>query len=228
MLSFALTISTYIHPSPGVFFAFVLLNGMAQAAAGSYLQTSVIAVASLFGPSALQAMMSGQAAVGVAVSGVQVLSSAASTRGTSPSSSSVASSPEEGSAFAFFGLSTLFLVFSAAAQSWLVKLPAYTSLMDRIKHINTVSHGGEDPNESSGLILSPQTQVFVSDKREQIIRVTKANITYNIAVAYVFAVTLVRTVSPISTIELKFCVGCLSPYHHLCQPCEPRYESASL
>ena len=41
-----LTLSTYFHPPAEVFFVFIILNGIAQAAAGSYLQTSIIAVAS--------------------------------------------------------------------------------------------------------------------------------------------------------------------------------------
>ena len=190
-LALTLTISTWIHAPPGLFFAFVMLNGIAQAGAGSYLQTAIIAVASLFGPSAVQSMMSGQASVGVAVSGVQVISTLASTRGKGPPSSLAASSPEESSAFTFFLLSTLFLIFSAAAQSWLVKLPAYACLMDQYKHINAVSQGGVDADEHSGLVSPSRTHSQASDRKEQIIRVTKANAIYNLAVAYVFAVTLV-------------------------------------
>ncbi|OBZ76440.1 Nucleoside transporter FUN26 [Grifola frondosa] len=132
VLSFMLTMSTYMHPHPGIFFAFVLLNAIAQAAAGSYLQTAVVAIASLFGPSAMQAVMSGQAAVGVAVSGVQVLSAAASMRGSPAPEVVVAeTNPEENSAFIFFGLSTLFLIASAAIHSWLVSLPSYKAIVEQ-------------------------------------------------------------------------------------------------
>ena len=61
----------------------MLLNGVCQAAAGSYLQTAVVAVAARLGAPALQAVMSGQAAVAVAISGVQLLSALASVRARS-------------------------------------------------------------------------------------------------------------------------------------------------
>ncbi|KAI0796511.1 nucleoside transporter-domain-containing protein [Abortiporus biennis] len=188
-LMFSLTMSTYVRISPGTFFGFVLLNGIAQAAAGSYLQTSVVAVASLFGPAAMQSIMSGQAAVGVAVSAVQVISSATATRDSPPRPSISGSEPEEDSAFAFFGISTAFFLISAIAYSTLIGLPAYRAVIDRFKHANDVTHGDMfhdnlDMGVSSSAISIP------AEKKEQIIRVSKANMIYYIAVAYVFVVTL--------------------------------------
>lgn len=183
----------------------MLLNAIAQAAVGSYLQTSIIAVASLFGPSALQAMMSGQAAVGVAVSGVQVISSAISSRRSHPSEVSLASSPEESSAFVFFGLATLFLLGSAVVETWLIKLPAYTSVMGQFEHINAVVNGAENSDENSGLISTNQS--FTQSKKDQITRVAKANMKYNVAVAYVFIVTLVRVfmyLLPLTTLSFEY------------------------
>lgn len=174
-----LTMSTYFHPSPGGFFAFAMLNAIAQAAAGSYLQTSVIAVASLFGPTALQSIMSGQAAIAVAVSGVEVVSAAISLHSTPPAPGAlVESEPEEKSAFIFFALSTMFYLVSAGAHIQLTRLPAYHELIGRFSH---VSHQTAAPD------------VAREEKKHQLVRVAKANAVFNFAVAYVFIITLVRT-----------------------------------
>lgn len=171
-----LTVSTYFHPGAGFFFAFVMLNAIGQAIAGSYLQTSVIAVASLFGPTAMQALMSGQAAVAVAVSGVTVVSSALSLR-EKPSPQALADSePEAKAAFMFFGLSTLFYLVSAGAHIWLTRLPAYHTILAQFEHTVDVAH-----DEHS------------LKKREQLIRVAKSNVIFNFAVAYVFITTLVSS-----------------------------------
>lgn len=172
-----LTLSTYFRPSPGVFFAFVMLNAIVQAIAGSYLQTSVIAVASLFGPTALQPLISGQAAIAVAVSGVEVISAAVSLRDPNITPEVLAESdPEAKSAFIFFALSTLFYLVSAAAHIWLTRLPAYHDLTTQFSHAAGAQH---------------LSDVVHEDKPRQLIRVAKANAIYNFAVAYVFIITLV-------------------------------------
>lgn len=177
ILTLMLTLSTYFHPSAEVFFVFTILNGVAQAAAGSYLQTSVIAVASLFGPTALQSMMSGQAAIAVAVSGVEVVSAAISLRNPPAPGATVDSEPEEKSAFLFFALSTLFYLVSAAAHVQLTRIPAYHELVGRF---NQASHqvGGSDSARE--------------EKRTQLLRIAKTNVVFNFSVAYVFITTLVR------------------------------------
>ncbi|KAI0356513.1 hypothetical protein OH77DRAFT_1423442 [Trametes cingulata] len=190
VLCLLLTISTYMHPAPGGFFAFVLLNAVGQAAAGSYLQTAVVAVASLFGPVAMQAVMSGQAAVAVAISGVQVMSAAASVRGTSPTEVVASAEPEEQSAFIFFGLSTIFLVVCVAVHSWLVSLPAYKTVVSRAS-----SHGRHGTQEENGLLeedaSDPDSHAYRKvDEKHHVIRIAKTNTVFNVAVAYVFVVTL--------------------------------------
>lgn len=174
-----------------MFFTFVLLNGIAQAALGSYLQTSVIAVASLFGPTAVQAMMSGQAAVAVAVSGVQVLSAVASTWGEAKSSAAAAAAEreaEESSAFIFFSLSTLFLLATALAQRWLMTMPAYRAVAGALEPSHKTDADDETREESQGLVGDRNDGPV---EKNSILRVAKANLTYEIAVAYVFVVTLV-------------------------------------
>ncbi|KAF8211499.1 nucleoside transporter-domain-containing protein [Mycena galopus ATCC 62051] len=200
-LTFILTISTFIHTSPGFFFAFVLLNGMAQAALGAYLQTAVIVIASLFGPTAVQALMSGQAAVAVAVSGVQVFSAAASVWGLSPEKISTYVSngePEAQSAFIFFGLSTVFLVVSAAAHGWLVTMPAYKVIAGSLEQHKDVGEDGSS-DELRGLVSTGRDEA--SDVKGQILRVAKANVIYEVAVSLVFVVTL--SVYPAITISIK-------------------------
>ncbi|KAI0921408.1 hypothetical protein AcW1_004606 [Taiwanofungus camphoratus] len=192
-LTAALTISTWIHLPPGLFFVFVLLNGIIQAAAGSYLQTAVVAVASLFGPKAMQATMSGQAAVGVAVSGVQALSSAISVHSApSPQVAPLAASrtPEEISASIFFGLSTAFLLASEGVHAWMITLPAYKTLVARSRN-----HRGSG-TEIAG--MSDELQSLTPDVSEhrrlsgkqQIFRLVKLNLPFNFSVAYVFFITL--------------------------------------
>ncbi|KAH8115795.1 hypothetical protein DFH11DRAFT_1305599 [Phellopilus nigrolimitatus] len=178
-----LTLSTTAAFSPGVFFAFVILNGIAQACAGSYLQTAVIATASLFGPSAMQATMSGQAFVGVVVSGVQLLSAAASIH-----SASVAASRQEEydegaaetrAAALFFGLSTVFLCATLGAEAWLAKMPEYRAVVQPAKRDEDALLG-----EAGSMSLN------AAHEKGRIMRVAKANIEYEVAVACVFLVTL--------------------------------------
>ena len=191
---FLLTITTFIHIPPGFFFAFVILNSILQSAAGSYIQPAVIALASLFGSSAVQAVMGGQGAVGVVVSGVQVLSAHASIWGTTPETVLTQSKDgvaEERSAFIFFALSTVFLVSNTGALAWLTAMPAYKTVVvhfeQRQKNSRTTS--GES-DECRGLVTGGLSGVE-SEGHSQIWRVAKANMLYEVAVAYVFIVTLV-------------------------------------
>ncbi|KAJ7667657.1 nucleoside transporter-domain-containing protein [Mycena polygramma] len=189
-LTFLLTISTFVHTSPGVFFAFVLLNGICQAALGAYLQTAIIVIASLFGPGCVQALMSGQAAVAVAVSGVQVFSALASVWGQSRETISAYVSdgePEERSALIFFSLSTVFLIVSAAAHGWLVTMPAYKAVAGSLDHQKVISEAGNS-DELRGLVSTGRNES--SDEKGQSLRVAKANVVYEVAVCYVFVVTL--------------------------------------
>lgn len=198
-LVFILFTSTYSRPAPGVFFAFVLLNAAAQAAAGSYLNTSVVAVSSLFGPIAMQSVMSGQAAVGVIISGVQVLSAAGSIHGAPDALAKQADDDAAAqSAFVFFGLSTVFLFVTAGAHAWLIRLPEYKAVIK--------PHGehSRDPSRrlsidspvrrlSLSIPSSPDTMrgLVSGMEKGRIMRVAKANAVYEFALAYVFIVTLV-------------------------------------
>ncbi|KAG5644946.1 hypothetical protein DXG03_007411 [Asterophora parasitica] len=181
---------TFFRVTPGLFVAFVLFNGASQAAFGGYLQTSTIAVASLFGPQAMQAVMSGQAAVAVAVSAVQVLSSSLFLWRATPEtiSAKLVGSPEQGSARVFFAFSTVFLIISAVAHNVLVSTQAYKILVAPIEQKSFREQG---TTEESLLLTSEGPNDYSSDKAS-ILRVAKANITYEIAGCYIFIVTLVR------------------------------------
>ncbi|PCH41327.1 hypothetical protein WOLCODRAFT_162995 [Wolfiporia cocos MD-104 SS10] len=203
-LTALLTVSTWIHVSPGLFVAFVLITAVGQAAAGSYLQTAVIAVASLFGHSAMQAAMSGQAAVGVAISGVQVLSAAASIHmasyGNAVSVADPASrAPEERSAALFFGLSTIFLVATQIVHAWMMTLPAYKMVVSRPVPEPSVSML-DSTDETRSLTSGEPLRKNISGK-DRILRLTRINLPYNFAVAYVFAITL--SVFPPITVSIQ-------------------------
>ncbi|KAF7432835.1 hypothetical protein PC9H_004778 [Pleurotus ostreatus] len=189
VMTLLLTLSTFVTISPGIFFAFVIINGIVQAAAGSYLQTATIQVASLFGPHTVQAMFTGQGAVAVVVSGVQVVSATVSTWGASQETISTYvlgdGSAEERSAFIFFGLSTLFLLFSLAAHAWLVSMPIYKTVAAPLEHKAIT---GSTTDEIQGLVSGHRHEFH--DEKKRIIRVARLNVTYEVAVAYVFIVTL--------------------------------------
>jgi equilibrative nucleoside transporter 1/2/3 len=193
ILTALLALSTFLHLPAEISFAFILLNGITQAAAGSYLQTAVVVVASLFGPSAMQVVISGQAAVAVVVSGVQVVAAAASLWGVPEESIStfkISNDAEARSAFIFFALSTMFLVATTWATKWFVASPAYRAVVATSEPKSALSYDDGDPEERRGLMSLGGNDS--SEKRRRILRVAKANIIYEIAVALDFIITLVR------------------------------------
>lgn len=129
LLTLFLTLTTFLTLTPTLFFFLTLSNGILQAIFGGYLQTSVMVIGALFGPRAMQAVMSGQAAVAVIVSGVQVISSAASVWGEAPEGYDAEAvtdgKAEAAAAFKFFGLSTVFMLGTVGAYVWLRGMPAY-------------------------------------------------------------------------------------------------------
>ena len=176
-LTLLLTLSTFAVFPAMFFFFFVIFNGMFQAVAGSHLQSAVVAVASLFGPAAMQSMMAGQGAIGVMVSLIQVLSAIA---GVKRGEFRIQMVEEDDSpvraAFLFFGISTLFMVFAIMMHAWLVRIPAYKAIVL--------------PYEvSKGLTGSRQLSGALKEKG-RILEIAKLNKEYNFAVAYVFIVTL--------------------------------------
>ncbi|KAM6495656.1 Nucleoside transporter domain containing protein [Amanita muscaria] len=195
-LTFMLELSTKIRLPAGLFAIFVLLNGAAQASCCSYLQKAVITVGSLYGPAGLQPILSGQAAVAVVVSSVQVLSVATTT--WSLPRESIATyvsdgSAEERAAFIFFACSTVFLLFCALAHSWLVRMPLYQRVAGFLeeKSQGKSHHLADHAEEHTGLVA-------MHGSGRDIGRILKENIIYEFAVAYVFIITL-SVFPPITT-----------------------------
>jgi equilibrative nucleoside transporter 1/2/3 len=196
-----LTMSTIVPVSPNMFFMCVLTLAVLAGATAAYLQCSVSAVASLFGPTALQAFVSGQAAVAVAVSVIQLISAAVSLAGNTGASlvpGIVHRPPEESSAFAFFAFSTCFLGVSFLAHSLLIGTPAYQHLVlpRERKALARLDPAGE----RQALLASPQEllgiQLVKAEREEPLVRIqrlARANIVYEIAVAYVFLITVVSS-----------------------------------
>jgi hypothetical protein len=142
----------------------------------------------------MQAVVSGQAAIGVAVSAIQLLSALASVK--SPASEA-ARTEERGaearSAFAFFSLSTVFYILSAGAYAWLTKTPEYRAIKDghgtrRISLSMSQSFTADD--EGTGLV-SEQAGDMAHNPVARTIGMMKTNLAFNFAVAWVFVVTLV-------------------------------------
>lgn len=156
--------------------------------AGGYLQTSVIAVGSLFGPPAIQSMMAGQAAVAVVVSGVQVISSAVSVVGK-PRTYISNGSAEEQSAFIFLALSTAFLLVCAGVHTWFIRMPVYKLVVASLESKSKNQDDSVQEEERRELI--PSESATPQSNKADVIRVAKINIVYEVAVALVFLVTLV-------------------------------------
>ena len=139
----------------------------------------------------MQSMMSGQAAVAVAVSGVQVASAAASVWGK-PRTFQGDGTAEERSAFTFFTLSTLFLVVSAGAHAWMVRMPIYEHIAAPLERQKNKAIGlNADEDERLGFISTGHGNSSAHD-RANVLRVAKLNISYEVTIAYVFTITLVR------------------------------------
>ena len=202
VLSAFFTFSTFMTLPPGLFAAVILIAGVTMAGTGSYLQTAVFAVGSLFGPGVLQAIMSGQAAVAIVVSVVQLLSATASVHTSAGLSAAALLQAQDDaaarSARAFFGLSTLFLLVTAVASVWMSRLPAYKAVVAPTQHTRTwsrrLSHDlGEERAflaESTDTIAPPSR-----DNKAHILDIAGRNLVYEVAVAYVFIVTLVCVIS---------------------------------
>ena len=172
-------------------------------------------LASHFGVSAIQAVVSGQAAVGVAVSAIQLLSALASVK-ASPAGATIVEErgAETRSAFAFFALSTVFYVFSAGAYAWLTKTPGYQKIKagSRTRRISmSLSQSFTADDEGTGLVSGRSSDV-IPNSVARTIAMIKTNLAFNFTVAWVFAVTLVRDKNG-SNLEL-------SDTH--CSPCSHR------
>ena len=164
-----------------------------MAVAVSYLSTATYAGAALLGTSSLQIVFSGQAAMGVIVSTVQVASSVIALWGLSPKSISIEvmtggrdDHAEEIAARIFFGVSAIFLCITLIASIWSTRqsfCDSTTSSLERhrVRDVDELTHllahdRGNPPKE-------PNSHVY---------QVLRKNLIFMFSIAYVFAVTLVR------------------------------------
>lgn len=193
LLVISLCLSTFVRGTPSTFFAFALCNSALSAVASGYLCTAVYARAALFGPSYLQIVFSGQAAIAVAISIVQVASSMIALWGSPPKSIPIEligkgrdDQAEEISARIFFGVSTVFLCFTLVAYTWLARHPFYKSVTNALEQPRSV--GGMDELTR---LLTVDDRNSSSEPKSDVYRVSRQNSILMFSLAYVFAVTLV-------------------------------------
>ena len=187
-----LALSPILPIEGATFFTFVILNGMVQACAGSFLQSAVVGLTALFGSDALAAMFTGQAVVGVGVSAVQYVSAA--TTSSLPPPHVTAGEPIDLSIFAFifFSLAGGCMVLSAVIHAHLRRLPFYHTVVDPFERqkgmIVEEEVGDGDVRENEPFLArSVELQVPASISVK---RMARKNALYNFTVAWVFIVTL--------------------------------------
>ncbi|KAF8450333.1 nucleoside transporter-domain-containing protein [Boletus edulis BED1] len=205
LLVTSLCFSTFIRGTPLGFFSFALFSAATLAAASGYQCTAVYAGAALLGAPYLQTVISGQAAVAVAVSVVQVVSTLISLWGSSPEPGSMKvtmanagdDQAEEIAARIFFGVSTIFLCIILAAYAWLTRRPFYKSVISTLEpHYET-----GDIDERTGLVEDDRRNSPTTKSSSNVYRVFKQNVTFMFSIAYVFAVTL--AVYPAITVRVR-------------------------
>ncbi|KAH7909969.1 nucleoside transporter-domain-containing protein [Hygrophoropsis aurantiaca] len=189
VLMFLLFLSTFIHSAPGVFFAFVILNGIMQAGCASHLGTAIYAEAALLGSPCVQALMTGQAAVAVVVSGVQFISAVGSTWNVSHEFDATVNASdgiaEEHAARVLFGTSAAFIIATTVVYAWSKTLPLGGMRAGETRQ----ARRSTDTEELRGLI-SATPVISLPDNKSQLMRVFKANFIYEFSGAYVYVVTL--------------------------------------
>ncbi|KAG9128184.1 hypothetical protein FRC07_003734 [Ceratobasidium sp. 392] len=199
VLFLILTLSTLSGASGMPYFWFIMFIGVLLAVGASVLNTTVVALAALFGPGAMQACFAGQGAVGLIVSAVQLLGALFSSAANSgPDGNS--NKAQAGPAAVFFALSTVFVLFGLVFHSVLLKTPEYTEVVQQWEagkvllveepdqpeyNDDDSTHDGErTPVEDLGVEV-PQAR-----GRVNIWEVAKINKAYNLAVWFCFTVTL--------------------------------------
>ncbi|CAE6404465.1 unnamed protein product [Rhizoctonia solani] len=193
-----LAITPRLSITPGAFFAIILTNGALQATSGAWFQTSVVALASVFGPDAIAAYMAGGALVAVGVSLLKLVTAHASLNSEYPESyrlelvSRIFSNPSNSDAATS---STIY--FSIAAAFIGCGIAAYVYLHPKIPHdarkepsrLEVDNSDTESiPTEVDYLLGRVSTPIQISNASIWI--VARKNAYYNIAVFYVFVVTL--------------------------------------
>lgn len=151
-----------------------------MAVAVGYLSTAVYADAALLGASFLQFVFSGQAAIGVAASLVQVASSMIVLWSSSPKSVSA----EELAARIFFGVSAAFLCIPLIAYTWLTRRSFYDPVTSALEQHH------RDMDELTQLLADyPRNSPTVPSSH--VFQVLRNNLVFMLSFACVLSVTLV-------------------------------------
>jgi len=226
LLTTLLTLGTFIQFTETLFVTFIITTGIALAACGSYLQTSVVAVASLFGPTVIQSMLSGQAIVAVILSSVQLISAIGSVHASKVAPTDGVA--ETKSARLFFGISASFLFVCGAAYAWMTRLPSFQAVVPPqnnepwTRRRLSISADLSPVIDRSDADSVPDSKIMW----DRIFIVARRNALYEIAVAYVFMITLVSfVVSSDSNMTNIICDNSLSfrPLQYRLFPPIPRY-----
>ena len=143
----------------------------------------------------MQAVVSGQAAVGVAVSAIQLLSALATVK-TSPAGVTIMEerAAETRSAFVFFALSTVFYIFSAGAYAWLTRRPEYREVKGsiRARRISLSLSQSLTADGEGASLVSGRLRDVTSSPIARTIAMVRTNLAFNFTVGWVFMITLVR------------------------------------
>ncbi|KAG8702381.1 hypothetical protein FRC08_003529 [Ceratobasidium sp. 394] len=198
LLVVSLAITPHVAFLPGLLFALVLANGALQAAFGAYLQTSIIALASAFGPEAIAAYMTGGAFVAVGVSLLKLSTAYAVLASVDDKYPAIR--PDTAlilglhggtaarGATTYFCMAAVFISAGIIAYAYLYpRIPR-----DVLKH-DTPGHDSEaesdEPSEVDYL-LGRVSRTPIPISTTSIWIVARKNACYNIAVFYIFVVTL--------------------------------------
>jgi equilibrative nucleoside transporter 1/2/3 len=234
-----LAITPRISLPPGLFFSAILADGALQAALGAWFQISVVALASVFGPDAIASYMTGGALVAVGVSVLKLVTAYSAIRHKYDRNQAFARAHarilanlvedlDEGNAasdsIVYFSVAAASIVSGIAAYAYLYpKIPDDIIEADRPQLDRVESDFDNEPTEVDYLLGRVSTTPIPMSSTSIWI-VARKNAYYNIAVFYVFVVTLVR---------IHCQANCLRPFaHYLCnrrssqQSLPPSFRSA--
>ncbi|KAF8709209.1 Nucleoside transporter, partial [Rhizoctonia solani] len=231
VLFFILTLSTISSVSETPYFTLIMVIDAFLGLSSSILSVTVVALAALFGPAAMQACFAGQAAVGVVVSFVQFMGAI-----IADTDSPDGDTAKPGPTVFFFGLATAFVLFSLIAHSALLRTPEYTEIVQKWEagkvllveepggtvYVDEEEEGRDTEDERQGISVPTDDlgiEVPQVKGRVSIWEVAKINKLYNLAVGFCFAVTL-SVFPPITayvapTSSSMFTLGTFIAFHFL-------------
>jgi equilibrative nucleoside transporter 1/2/3 len=152
VLLFSLAVSAFIPSAPESYYAFTFTNATLQSVICVYLSTSITALASFFGPLAIQHVMSGQAAVAVAISIAQLLQRNTRSRSKGrprggQKALAVGMGSADTSAAIFFSISTFIMVCALVTHWYLRRMPIYHEVVGSFE-----THSGNRLEEEAALL----------------------------------------------------------------------------